>query len=89
MIRNIYSMYDSAIKAYMQPIFAESTGGLLRQLTDILKDREHAFSKHPEDYTLFQLGTYDENTATFTTNPPQKIVGMWELVENNVTPIEG
>lgn len=81
MIKNIYSMYDTAVKAYMQPIFADATGGLIRELTDLLKNQDHAFTKHPEDYTLFQIGTYDEKTAEIIPCNPTKIIGMWELVE--------
>jgi hypothetical protein len=79
MLKNIYSMYDRAVKAYMQPIFHDSTGGIIRGLTDVLEDREHQFTKHPEDYTLFKLGTFDEITGKIEYHEPEKVIGVWEL----------
>ncbi len=28
-------------------------------------DAGHQFNKHPEDFTLFELGTYDDSSAKF------------------------
>lgn len=74
-------MYDSAVKAYMQPIFADSTGGLIRELTDLLKNNEHAFAKHPEDYTLFKIGKYNQQTGLIENVLLEKVIGLWELTE--------
>ncbi len=56
----IFTVYDSKAKAYLTPFFIKTTGEALRQFTDIVNNKEHYFSQHPEDYSLFEIGTYDE-----------------------------
>ena len=35
----------------------------IRTFTDALLDTEHPFGKHPQDYTLFMVGTYNDQTG--------------------------
>lgn len=65
MLQRIFSIYDSKTMAYMQPFFSVSKGAAIRALTDLLQDEAHPISKHPEDYTLFELGEFNDNDATF------------------------
>lgn len=65
MLQRIFSIYDSKTMAYMQPFFSVSKGAAIRALTDLLQDETHPISKHPEDYTLFELGEFNDNDATF------------------------
>lgn len=63
----IFSIYDSKIAAYGTPFFARSTGEALRQFTDIANstDQRSLISSHPEDYTLFEMGGWSDETAAF------------------------
>ena len=61
----IFTVYDSKAEAYMPPFFMQSTGQAMRVFEDTVKDEEHAFAKHPEDYTIFELGVFDDQNATF------------------------
>lgn len=62
-MKNIYTIYDSKAEAYMSPWFVDKDGQALREFQDVIRNQESPFSKHPEDYTLFKIGTYDPNTA--------------------------
>ena len=57
----------------MQPIFTNSKGSVLRQLSDLVKDNQHPFGQHPEDYTLYDLGFWDDNAGIMLTSDPKKI----------------
>lgn len=61
----IYSIYDSAAGAYMRPFYFQSDAQAIRTFTDIAGDAEHEVGKHPEDYSLVRLGTFDDNQAKF------------------------
>lgn len=63
MVLKVYAVYDSKLEAYMQPFFMQSKGVALRALTETLTQRDHMFSKHPEDFTLFELGEYDDSNG--------------------------
>ena len=54
----------------------------IRVFGDCIDSDSHQFSKHPEDYTLFNLGTWDDNTAIYEPcgNGPQVIGNGVEFV---------
>lgn len=62
----IYSVYDSKLPCYNQPIFIRSVGEALRMFTQAVQDPEHGYCKHAEDFTLFELGVWDDEAATIT-----------------------
>lgn len=64
MHHNIYCIYDKKAKAYTLPFYYQHDGQALRIFTDWVNDIDNPFSKHPEDYSLNKIGTYDENLAT-------------------------
>lgn len=66
MLLGVYSIYDTAVKAYSAPIYARNKGEMLRQWSDAVNDRESKLSRHPSDYILFELGTFDDSNAVYT-----------------------
>ena len=78
----ICSIYDSATEAYMRPFIAQSKGQAVRMFTDLVKDPQTDIAKHPEDYSLFEIGNFNDNTAEVTNNTPQCIVRAHEITTN-------
>jgi hypothetical protein len=73
----IIAVHDQASKAYGQPIFAPAIGVAIRSFTDeVNNNHEHnQMYKHPSDFTLFDLGLYDDNTGEFLLhNQPIKLI---------------
>ena len=66
MIHNIYAVYDSKAETYTPPFFQHHKAMALRTFTDACNDKGHTFGMHPEDYTLYDLGTYDDAIGTIT-----------------------
>lgn len=67
----IFTVYDTAVEAYMQPFFMRSKGEAIRSFEAACKDPEHNFAKNPTDFVLFWIGSYDDETAQITQdNPP-------------------
>lgn len=56
----IFSVYDSKANAYMQPFFSPTAGTALRAFETIANEEGHEFCKHAADYTLFEIGEWDE-----------------------------
>lgn len=61
----IFSIYDSKTAAYLQPFFMQTKPAAIRAISDTLSDPNHQFAKHPEDYTLFYLGTFEDQHSKF------------------------
>jgi hypothetical protein len=60
MINCVFAIYDQAAKAYMSPFSFQSPGQAIRAFTDLANDQNTNVGKHPEDYSLFQIGSFDD-----------------------------
>ncbi len=56
----IFCVFDSKARAYLPPFFLPEAGQAVRSFKDACNDKAHAFGQHPEDYTLFEIGTFDD-----------------------------
>ncbi len=61
-----YSIYDTASGLYSRPFFSQSDGEARRLFNDLATDAEHPVGKHPEDYSLFRTGQFDDEKGKFT-----------------------
>lgn len=59
----MYSVHDAKAEAYLQPFCTKTRGLASRMFTNTVNDENTEFWKHPEDYTLFEIGEYDENSG--------------------------
>ncbi len=60
-----YSIYDTASGLYSRPFFCQSDGEALRLFVDLASDADHPVGKHPEDYSLFRIGRFDDTNGKF------------------------
>jgi hypothetical protein len=56
-----FAIYDVAAGAYMRPFFLPSDAMAIRTFKDICSDAEHPVGAHPDDYSLFRIGGFDED----------------------------
>lgn len=77
---NVYTVFDSASQAYMRPFFMQSDGQALRSFTDIAQDADHEIGKHPEDYSLYRIGTYDDGKGQLFPEDRQCLATAQEVV---------
>lgn len=61
----VFTVFDSKASAYFPPFYEKTKGSAIRAFTDSVNTADHTFNKHPEDYTLFELGSYEDETASF------------------------
>lgn len=79
MMSKAYCLYDSKLEAYLTPFFAPNRGVAMRHFADLVANEDHPFGKHPEDYTLFELGDFDDVTAMFNASAPASICNGLDL----------
>jgi len=72
----MFTVYDSKAEAYLSPFFFPSRGQAVRAFGDMSNDQNHSFNKHPEDYTLFCLGTFEDETGTMHLLPTKESLGL-------------
>lgn len=65
MILKVFGIYDSKVNAYLPPFMMKTIGEAERALISHCNDSQHNFCKHAEDFTLFELGEWDDSTAKY------------------------
>jgi len=76
MVSLVFAVYDAAVKSYAQPFLMTTEGQALRGFMDACEDQKTNLAKHPEDYTLFKLGSYDDATGKYTNlHTPESLGG--------------
>lgn len=71
-----FAVYDAKIGAHMQPFFMDTNAAAIRAFIDLAQDQRTMIAKHPEDFTLMHLGSYDEETGTFENNKTPESLGV-------------
>lgn len=59
----IVAVRDRQLNAFMRPFTAASPGQAIRAFRDEINTPGSELNRHPEDYELYQLATYDEHTG--------------------------
>jgi hypothetical protein len=61
--KNLYAIIDTASGVYDGPFKGVSDGQMIRMFNDLCVDAEHPIGKHPEDFSLIKVGTWNEGTG--------------------------
>lgn len=78
----IYSIRDSKGEIYNPPFFNKTHGEAERNFRDLANDKQTTVGRHPEDYDLYYLGEYDDQTGKLASvDTPQHIVKAVNLVK--------
>jgi len=80
MIYNMYSVYDIKAEAYAPPFFLARDEVAKRTFLDAMSDPGHPMAAHPEDYVLYRLADFDDETGTVASvkQPVQIMAGKAE-----------
>lgn len=64
-IHIVVSVHDTALDAFSRPFYTPTIGAAIRSFQDeVNRDSpDNPLNKHPEDFNLFQLGTWDDNNG--------------------------
>lgn len=57
----LFSVFDSAAKKFLEPFFAPTVEYAIRQFRLTANKANHQFNQFPEDYTLFHVGSFDQD----------------------------
>lgn len=72
---HIFAIKDLAADVFMTPYFHPNVGAVVRSFGDEVNrdDPQNMLNKHPEHFVLYQLGTFDDNTAEFRATEPKQL----------------
>lgn len=67
-----YTVFDVASGVYDNPFFMQSDAQAIRAFGDIANNLEHPIGKHPKDFTLFRVGTFDNTECELIGDSPPR-----------------
>lgn len=68
----VVTIRDIKTDSYFTPQFVKNLGGYIRQVSDEINGPQQpntladTMAKHPEDFEIYRLGTWDDDTAKWT-----------------------
>lgn len=74
MMLNAYTVYDNKALTYNVPFFTSTDGAAVRMFADLANDSNTAVGRHPSDYSLFAIGSYDDNKGMLLPESPLRHV---------------
>lgn len=68
MLQFVVSVKDRAAEVFNRPFFVPHRNVAVRDFTDEVNRSaaDNQLNKHPDDFDLYLLGTFDDNTGTFS-----------------------
>lgn len=72
---SMFSVQDSKAGMFLPPFPAPNAGVAIRQFTDAIANENSVLSKHPEDYALYELGTFDDVSGQSENLKTPKMIG--------------
>lgn len=83
MLVNVYALFDVKSESYSLPYFAVSDAVAVRTAYDAYIMADCTVSRHPEDYTLFRLGLFDDTRGVISGSERVFVVDMLSLVSKS------
>lgn len=76
------SIFDSAVENFSPPFCVRATGLALRDFTREANNPSSRISQSPKDFTLFNLGVFDDEAGVVTMHTaPIRLVSGHEVLE--------
>lgn len=70
MIIRCYSVYDRKAQVFHAPYYAPTDGAAVRTFSDAVADPNSMLGRHPNDYVLYFVGTFDDSRALMEPKSP-------------------
>lgn len=85
---SIFAIYDSKAEAFLPPFTAPNAKVAQRMFTQAAHEPTSNFHLHAEDYTLFELGNFDDGTGTISPHEANKSLCTAQSVQHSMHAVE-
>lgn len=79
----LFSIYDSKAKAYLRPFTLPTSAHAIREVAEHMQ-QPGVFSDYPEDFSLFEVGEFDEQTGMVTAHLNHESLGTLIRLRNEL-----
>lgn len=74
MIIHCYCIFDRKALSYHPPYYAPTDGAAVRTLADAVADANNMLGRHPNDYVLYCVGSFDDSKGSMEPASPLRHV---------------
>jgi len=87
---NIYSVYDEKAENFGTPFFMKNQQMAERAYGDLVNDPNSTINRHPGDYKLYDVGSFDDVTGIIEPNDSPKFISnaqpkIMEITDGNTS----
>lgn len=81
----VVSVKDRAADVFNRPFFVPHRNVAIRDFTDEVNRSavDNQLNKHPDDFDLYLLGEFNDNTGEFSISQPQVLVRAKDVVQSS------
>lgn len=72
----VFSIYDCKADAFLQPFFSPTAATALRGFEKAAQDEATDFHRFAGDYTLFEIGEWDQSKGTWVAHDAKVNLGL-------------
>lgn len=80
----VFSILDAKAQVFSNPWYAPTVAYAIRSFEALANDPGTLIGKHPEDFSLYQLGDFDDGFGKFADEEPRQIATALSLVKANI-----
>lgn len=84
MLHFVVCVKDRAAEVFNRPFFVAHRNVAIRDFTDEVNRSaaDNQLNKHPDDFDLYLLGQYDDNTGQFNMDAPTVLVRAKDVISS-------
>jgi len=82
MIVRAYTIFDTKGLTYSNPFYAPTDGAAVRIVQDAANDLNTQLGRHPADFVVYNVGTYDDQNGIFQATERVHVIDVVALVSN-------
>jgi len=87
MIYEAFSIFDSKGLMYSPPFYDVTKGLAIRRFSETATDRNTSIGLHPEDFTLFHIGAFDDQNGFMAPlKTPEALIKASETLQPALAP---
>lgn len=69
-VQRVYAVYDMKMKLFLAPFVTRNSAVATRMFADSVNGENNVVAKHPEDFALYQIGEFDEESGLLVSTQP-------------------
>lgn len=86
MMMKVFALLDTKVSAFGTPFFMTHVGHAVRAVVELAQDQSTTVARYPNDFHLYELGAFDDQTGAFELMNPQSLGPVAAFLPNPPKP---